>query len=129
MANVSCVSLTEGDIFHLTSRLLGRLLVRRAHGRNWPFPGLSEVAVLGSSRLPSKVQSVEDGSDFKMRSYLALVLVGLGALVANVILEVSFSDELLDLVFEGNAFFRGVADISVKPTVFILVPLQVVSPH
>ena len=58
-----------------------------------------------------------------------LVLVGLGAPVVDVVLEVSLSGELLDLVFKGDAFFRGVADISVKLAVFILVPLLAVSSH
>ena len=78
MANVTYVSLTEGDIFRLTPSLLSRLLVGRAHDRNQPFPSLSEVAVLGSSHLLGEVRSAEDGSDFARRSCLALVLVGLG---------------------------------------------------
>ena len=129
MASVARVSLTEGDIFHFTPSLLGRPLVGKAHGHNRPFLGLYEVAVLGSSRLPGEVQSAEDGSDFAMRSCLALVLMGLGAPVVDVVLEVSISDELLNLVFEGDAFFCGVADISVKSIVFILVPLRAVSLH
>ena len=129
MAHVSGVSLTEGDIFRLTSSLLGRPLVGRPHGHNRPFPGLSEVAVLGSLRLPSEVQSAEDGSNFARTSCLVLVLMGLSAPIADVVLEVSFPDKLLNLVFEGDAFFRGVADISVKSTIFILVPLRAVSSH
>ena len=127
--NVTHVSLTESDIFHLTSCQLGKLLVGRAHGRNQPFPGFSEVAVLSSSHLPGEVWSAEDGSNFARRSCFALVLVGLSAPVADVVLEISLSDELLNLIFKGDAFFRGVADISVKPIVFILVPLRAVSPH
>ena len=48
MVNVTCISLIESDIFHLTLTLLDKSLVGRPHGRNQPFPGLSEVAVLGS---------------------------------------------------------------------------------
>ena len=55
--------------------------------------------------------------------------MGLGTPVADVVLEVSLSDELLNLVLEGDAFFHGVADISVKLLVFILVPLRAISPH
>ena len=109
--------------------MLGRPLVRRAPCLNQPFPSLFEVAVLGSLRLPGEVRSTEDGFDFVRRSRLALVLMGLGAPVADVVLEVSLSDELLNLVFEGDAFFRGMADISVKLAVFIPVPLRAVSPH
>ena len=109
------VSFTEGDIFRLTPSLLGRPLVGRAHSCNRPFPCLSDLAVLGSSHLPCEVWSSEDGSDFARRSCLALVLMGLGVLVADVVMEVSLSNELLNLIFEGDAFFCGVADISVKP--------------
>ena len=114
MVNVALVSLTEGDIFRLTPSLLGWSLVRRAHSRNRPFPSLSEVAVLGSSRLPGEVRSVEDGSDFTMRSCLALVLVRLGAPVKDIVRKVSLSDKLINLFFEGDAFFLGVPNISVK---------------
>ena len=129
MADVTCDSLTEGDISRLTSRLLCRSLVGRAHDRNRSFPGFSEVTVLGSSCLPGEVWSVEDGSDFMMRSCLALVLIGLGAPIADIVLEVSLSDKLHNLIFKDDAFFRGVADISVKLTVFILIPLRAVPLH
>ena len=123
MANVTRVFVTECDIFCLTSSLLGRPLVGGVHGRNQPFPGLSEVVALGSSRLRSEVWSAEDCSNFARRFYLTLVLTGLGAPVADVVLELSLSDELFNLVFEGNAFFHGVADIPVVLAVLILVPL------
>ena len=92
MANVTRVFFTEGDIFCLTSSLLGRPLVEIAHSRNRPFPGLSEVAVLGSSCLPGEARPAEDGSDFTMRSCLVLVFAGLGAPVADVVLEVFLLD-------------------------------------
>ena len=129
MANVTRFSFTEGDIFRLTSSLLGRLLVGRAHGRNLPFPSLSEVAILGSSHLPSEVWFAEDTFDFARRSCLVLVLAGLGAPIADIVLKVSLSDELLDLLLKGDVFFRGVADISVVSAVFALVSFRAISPH
>ena len=117
------VFFTEGDIFCLTSSLLGRPLVEKAHGHNWPFPGLSEVTILGSSHLLGEVWSAEDGSDFSRRFCFVLVLAGLSAPIADVVLEVSLSDELLNLDLEGDAFFRGVTNIPVVSTVLILVPL------
>ena len=73
--------------------------------------------------------SAKDGSDFVRRFCLSLVLMGLGAPVTDVVLEVSLSDEFLNLVLEGDAFFRRVADIPVVLAIIVLVPLRAVSPH
>ena len=59
-----------------------------------------------------------------------LVLAGLGTSVADVVLEVPFSYEFFNLIFECNAFFYGVANISVISTILIiLVSFLVVSSH
>ena len=58
-----------------------------------------------------------------------LVLVGLGAPVADVVLEIPFSYEFFDLIFECDAFFYGVANISVISAVLVLVSFQAISPH
>ena len=58
-----------------------------------------------------------------------LVLAGLGALVADVVLEVLFSDEFFDLILDRNAFFCGVANISVISIVLVLVSFRTISPH
>ena len=58
-----------------------------------------------------------------------LVLEGLGALIADVVLEVPFSDEFFDLILERDAFFGGVANISVISAVLVLVSFGAVSPH
>ena len=58
-----------------------------------------------------------------------LVLAGLGAPVADVVLEVPFSDEFFDLVLEYDAFFCCVANISVIPAILVLVSFGAVSPH
>ena len=50
-----------------------------------------------------------------------LVLAGLGSLVEDVVLEVSFSDEFFDLILECDIFFCGVANISVISAVLALV--------
>ena len=58
-----------------------------------------------------------------------LVLVGLGAPVADIVLEVTFSNEFFNLIFECDAFFCGVANTSVISVVLVLVSFRVVSPH
>ena len=85
--------------------------------------------VLGSSCLSSEVWSSEDSSDLAKRSCLTLVIVWLGDPVADVVLELSFSDKFFNLILELDAFFCGVADITMIPAILSLVPLQVVSPH
>ena len=104
-------------------------MVERDRGPNQPFPGHSEVAVLGSLRFPGEMWSTKDSSDLKGRSYLVLVLVGLGALVADVVLEVPLSDEFFNLILECDVFFCGVANISVISAILVLVHFRAVSPH
>ena len=58
-----------------------------------------------------------------------LVLAGLGAPVADVVLEVPFSDEFFDLILKCDAFFCGVANISMISAVLVLVSFRAVSPH
>ena len=108
-----CVPLTEGDIIHFPSELLGRLLVQRVRGHDRSFPCVSKIVVLGSLRLLGEVWPVEDGLDLAIRSYLTLVASQLGASVADVISEISFSYEFLNLILEHNALLCGVADILV----------------
>ena len=95
VTNVTCVLFTESDIVHLSSDLFGRPLVGRARGRDRPFLGLSELAVLGSSCFTGEVWSAENSYDLAMRSCLMPVLAGLSASVANIVLEypsrISFS--------------------------------------
>ena len=110
VTDMAGVHFTKGDAVRLTSELFGRALVGRARGQNRPFPGFSEVAVLGSPCFSSKVWFTEDSSDHTRRFCLLLVLVGLGAPVADVVLEC-------------DAFLNGVANVSVISTVFILVSL------
>ena len=129
VTNMTCVLFTEGDIVHLSSDLFGRPLVERARGCDWPFPSLSEVTILASSLLLGEVRSIEDSSDLARRSCLMLVLMGLGAPVADVVLEVPFSDEFFNLIFECDALFCGVANISVISTVLVLVSFRAVSLH
>ena len=80
------VPLTKGDIVHLPSKLLGMLLVQRVCIHERSFPCFSEIVVLGPSRLPSEVRSIENSYDLARRSCLALVIVQLGASIADVIL-------------------------------------------
>ena len=117
------VSLAESDVIRLPSELFGRPLVRKVRGRNRSFLCFSEITILGSWRFPREVWPVEDSSDLARKSCLTLVVAQLGASVADIISEVSFSDEFLDLIIEHNALLRGVADILVISAIFILIPL------
>ena len=85
--------------------------------------------VLSSPCFPSEVWLAEDSPDLATRSGLTLVIVWLGAPVADITTEVSLSDEFFNLILERNALFRGVADISMESVVFVLIPLRAVSPH
>ena len=50
-----------------------------------------------------------------------------GPPIVDVILEVPATNELLDLIIEGDALLSGVTDVLVALTMFVLVPLGVVS--
>ena len=123
------VTFTEGDQVRPTSKLFGRPLVGKAHGQNRPFPGLSEVAVLGSPHFPGEMWPAEESPYHTGRFCLTSVLVGLGAPVANVVSEVPLADKFFDFILEYNGFFSGVANVLVIPAVLTLVSLQAVSPH
>ena len=112
---------TESDRVRLTSELFGRPPVGRARGRNRPFPGFSEVAVLGSLCFSDKMWSAEDSSNHTRRLCLLSVLTGLGAPVADVVLEVLLSDEFFDIVLECDAFFSGVANILMVLAILVLI--------
>ena len=58
-----------------------------------------------------------------------LVLKGLGAPVADEVLEVPFSDKFFDLILQRDALFCGVANNSVISAVLVLVSFREVSPH
>ena len=48
-------------------------------------------------------------------------------LVVDVVLEVPTMNEFLDLILECDALLGGVTDVLVVSTVFVLIPLGVVS--
>ena len=73
--------------------------------------------------------SAEDSPDLERRFSLILVVLWPGASITDIVLEVSLSDEFFNLIIERDALFRGVANISMISTVFVLIPLQAVSPH
>ena len=127
VVNVVCVLITKSDIVHLTLGLLGRPLVRRVRTHERFFPCFSEIAILGSSGLPSEVRSTEDGLDFAGWSRLVMVVVRLGTSVADVVSEIPFTDEFFNLILEHNALFDCVANIFVKSTILILISFGAVS--
>ena len=76
-----CISITKGDAVHFPYELLRRLLVQIVNVGERSVPCLSDVAVLGSSRLFSEVWLPKNGSDFIRRFCLVLVITRLGSLV------------------------------------------------
>ena len=122
-----CVPLTKDDIIHLPSILLNKLLVRRVRIHEHHFPCLSEIAVSGPSHLPSEVISTEDSPDLARRSRLALVIMRLGAFVADVISKVPLLNEFLNIIPEHKAHLDGVASIFVISEILVLIPFLAIS--
>ena len=71
----------------------------------------------------------EDSPNLARGSGLILVILWPNAFIADIVLEVSLSDEFFNLVLERDVLFRGVANISMISAVFVLIPLRAVSPH
>ena len=65
--------------------------------------------------------AAEDSPSLERRSRLALVVALLGVSVADVISEVPFTDEFLNLILKHNALLGGVADVFVISTIFVLI--------
>ena len=88
-----CVYFTKGDIVHLLSRLLGWPLVQIVCIREQSFLCFSKIVIFGPLRLPGEVKSTEDSPNLMRRSRLTLVIARLGTFVADIISEISFTDE------------------------------------
>ena len=120
---MACIFLAKGVVIHFTSELLGKPLIWRARGCDLPFLCLPEVAVLSSSGFPGEMWPAEDSPYLVRRFDLILVIVWLGTSVADIILKVSLPDEFFNVILKRDAFFRGVANISMVSTVFVLILL------
>ena len=117
---MACISITEGDVVHFPPELLRRPLVQTVNVGEQSVSGLSDIAVLGSSHLPSEVWPTKDGSDFARRFCLVLVITRLGSPIVDVVLEVSIADELLNLIFKHDALICSVADIFMRYQQYLL---------
>ena len=72
---------------------------------------------------------IEDSLDLARRPDLILVVFWPDASIADIVPEVSFSDEFFNLILECDALFHGVVDIFMISVVFVLIFLRAVSPH
>ena len=70
---------------------------------------------------------VEDHPDLTWGFCFTSIILQPGPPSIDVILEVLATNELLDLILEGDALRRGVTNVLVVPTVFVMVPLEAVS--
>ena len=84
---------------------------------------------MGSPRFPREMWPAKDSFHYTGRLCLTSVLVRLGAPFTDVASEVPLADEFFNFILECNAFFSGVANVLVIPTVLTLVSLRAVSPH
>ena len=92
-----------------------------------PILRLPNVTLLQPTRFPGEVRTVEDRPDFAWGLCFRYIILQSFPLVIDVILELPTTNELLNLVFEGDALLGGVTDVFMEPTVLVLVPFGVVS--
>ena len=114
---VACISVTEGDVIYLPSKLLYRPLVQGVSICERSFPVFSDITVLGSSLLPGEMWSTKDYPDLVRRLCLLLVIMRLSSSVTDIVLVVPITDEFLDLILKYDVLPSGVADVLVIPAI------------
>ena len=92
-----------------------------------PFPRFSGLAVSGPARLSSKMGSAKDSLDLVWGLHCRMVILRSHPPVVDIVLQVLATNELLYLIFKGNALLNVMVDISVESAVLVLVPLGAIS--
>ena len=92
-----------------------------------PVLRLPDVMILHPTIFPGKMRSVEDHPDLVWGFCFSSIILRPCPPVVDVVLEVPMTNELLDLILEGDALLSGMTNIFVEQIVFVLVPLGAVS--
>ena len=79
------------------------------------------------TRFSGEVRSAEDCLDFVWWLCLRCIILRLGPLVVNVVLEVPAANEFLNFILKCNAFFNSVTDVIMLSAIFVLIPFRAVS--
>ena len=122
-----CISFFESDVVIFPFKLLRRPLVRTVNISERPLLCLSDVSFLCPTHFSGEVRSTKDRPDLVWGLYLRCIILRPGPPVVNVVLEAPTTNELLDFILEHNALFRGVTNVLMVSTIFILIPLGTVS--
>ena len=106
-----CITFSESDVVIFPIELLCRPLVQVVDIGERPIPYFLDVAVLDLTHLPGEMRSAEDRPDLTWGFHFWSVILQSCPSVINIILEVPTMDELLYLIFEGDALLSGVIDV------------------
>ena len=121
-----CITYSESEVIIFPFELLCRLLIHAVDIGERPILRLPDVTVLDPTCLLGEVRTAKDRLDFTWGLYFRSVILRPRPPIIDVILEVPAVNELLYLIFEGDAFLSGITDIFMEPAVLVLVPLGAV---
>ena len=122
-----CIIFSESDVIIFPLELFCRSFIHTVDIGEWPFLRLTNVTILHPMRLLGEVRTVEDRPDFTWGLCFRSGILRPRPPIVNVILEAPTMNELLYLIFEGNALLSGMNDIFMEPIVLVRVPCGAVS--
>ena len=122
-----CIILFESDVVVLPFKLLYRPFVHAVDIGKRFLLRLPDIVFLCPTGFFREMRSAEDRPDFAWEFDLKSIIMRPSPPVVDVMLEVSVTDEFLNLILEGDAFLGSVTNILVEPKVFVMVPLRAIS--
>ena len=122
-----CITFSESDIVIFPLELLCRSFIHVVDIGELPIIRLPKIMVLRPTSLPGEVRTTKDRPDLAWRFFFTSVILWPRPPVVDVVLEVPATNELFNLVFEGETLFSGVTNIFMEPAILVLVPLGAVS--
>ena len=117
------ITIAKDDVIIFSLEILYKPLVQVIDISEQPLLCFLVKAVLGPMCLSSEMWFAKDGPEFAWGLHLWSIILLFRPLVMDVVLQVPAADEIFYLIFQGEALFCCMADISVKLVILILISL------
>ena len=128
VADKVSITINEANAIILLLEVFCRPLVQVVDINKWYFPCFPGVVVSGPTRLSREIGFTKDSLDLAWGLCCRTVILRSHPPVIDIVLQVPAANELLYLIFEGDALLGGMVDISVESVVLVLVPLGAIPP-